>query len=230
MTQRDFWMGFTWGAAAAISGALIAGRFRRGGASRILRLEKSIQIARPAAEIFDVWSDVEELATYTDVVESVRASGHRSHWRASVKGMRFEWDAELTQVIPNQAIGWKSVSGPKHSGRVTFSPLRNDTLVHVQMNYAPPVRVLRRALSPFSGEIEGYIEQALRGVKAGLEKRPLRRQESTRPEEERQRQDTLGRATGTYGPGPELVAEQQNPKFGSPSTPVEYTAPPEAKR
>jgi len=86
------------------------------------------------------------------------------------------------------------------------------------------VRLLRRALAPFSGDIEGYIEQALRDVKAYLENQP--RSAAT----QRSSQDALGRATGTYGPGPELVAEQQNPKFGTASTPVEYTAPPEAKR
>jgi uncharacterized membrane protein len=159
-----------------------------------------------------------------EALDSVSTVGHRSHWNGRVKGKRVEWDAELTQLILNQAIGWKSVNGPKHSGRITFSPLGNDTLVHIQMNYAPPARFLRRALTPFTGDIEGYIERALRDVKAYLENRP--RAAAT----ERSTQDAMGRATGTYGPGPELVAEQQNPKFGSPSTPVEYNAPPEAKR
>jgi uncharacterized membrane protein len=203
---------------------MIAGRLRRGGASRILRLEKSIQIARPSAEVFDVWIDFEQLPMMIEALESVSSTGSRSHWNARFKGMPVEWDAELTQLIPNQAIGWKSVSGPQHSGRITFSPLGNDTLVHVQMNYAPPARFLRRAMSPFSGDLEGYIEQALRDAKSYLENRPKN------SDIERQRQDVLGRATGTYGPGPELVAEQQNPKFGAPATPVEYTAPPEAKR
>jgi uncharacterized membrane protein len=189
-----------------------------------LRLEKSIQIARPPAEVFDAWSDFEQLPMMIEALDSISILGHRSHWNARVNGTRFEWDAELTQLILNQAIGWKSVSGPKHCGRVTFSPLGSDTLVHVQMNYAPPIRLLRRALTPFAGDLEGYIEQALRGVKAFLENRP--RAAAT----ERSTQDAIGRATGTYGPGPELVAEHQNPKFGAPSTPVEYTAPPEAKR
>ena len=203
---------------------MIAGRLQRGGASRILRLEKSIQIARPSAEVFDAWVDIEQLPTMVEALESVSSIGHRSHWNALVKGMPVQWDAELTQLIPNQSIGWKSVSGPKHSGRITFSPLGNDTLVHVQMNYVPPARFLRRALAPLSGDFEGYIEQALRDVKAYLENQP--RSAAT----QRSSQDALGRATGTYGPGPELVAEQQNPKFGTVSTPVEYTVPPEAKR
>ena len=224
MRQRDFWIGFTWGAATAIGGALAASRIGRGGRSRILQLEKSIQIGRTPAEVFDAWSDIEQLPTMIEALDSVSSIGHRSHWNARVNGRHVEWDAELTQLILNQAMGWKSVSGPKHSGRITFSPLGNDTLVHVQMNYAPPARLLRRALTPFTGHLEGYLEQALRDAKAYLENQP--RAASA----ERITQDAIGRATGTYGPGPELVAEHQNPKFGSPSTPVEYTAPPEAKR
>jgi uncharacterized membrane protein len=222
--QRDFWLGFTWGAATAVGGALVASYVGRGGDSRILRLEKSIQIGRPPAEVFDAWSDLEQLPMMIEAVDSVNSIGHRSHWNARINGRKTEWDAELTQLIPNQAIGWKSVNGPQHSGRITFSPLGNDTLLHVQMNYAPANRFLRRALTPLVGEFEGYIEQALRDAKAYLENRP--RAASS----ERSTQDALGRATGTYGPGPELVSEQQNPKFGAPSTPVEYTAPPEAKR
>lgn len=224
MRQRDFWIGFTWGAATAVGGALVASSSGRGGASRILRLEKSLQIGRPPAEVFDAWSDFEQLPMMIEALDSVSSLGNRSHWNVRVKGRKLDWNAELTQLIPNESIGWKSVSGPKHSGRVTFSPLANDTLVHVQMNYAPPARFLRRALSPFVGDLEGYIEQALRDVKAYLENRPKH------ASSERRRHDAPDRATGTYGPVPELVAEQQNPKFGTPSTPVEFTAPPEAKR
>ncbi len=172
MRQRDFWIGFTWGAATAIGGALVASYVGRGGNSRILRLEKSIQIARPPAEVFDAWSDLEQLPMMVEALDSVSSIGNRSHWNARVMGRKLQWNAELTQLIPNEAMGWKSVDGPKHSGRVTFSPIANDTLVHVQMNYVPPARLLRRALSPFSGDLEGFIEQALRDVKAYLENRP----------------------------------------------------------
>ena len=192
MRQRDFWIGFTWGATSAVAGTMIAGRLRRRGASRILRLEKSLQIARPPAEVFDAWIDIEQLPMMVDTLESVSSIGHRSHWNARFKGVPVQWDAELTQLLPNQSIAWKSVIGPQHSGRITFSPLGNDTLVHVQMNYAPPARFLRRAFSPFSGDLEGIIEQGLRDVKAYLENRP--KSSAT----ERQHQDALGRGTGTH--------------------------------
>lgn len=224
MEQRDFWAGFGCGVASAIGGALLASRLRRGGQSRILRLEKSIQIAAPVDRVFDRWNNFEELAQLTSSIDRVRSYGRRSHWVAKVGGLPVEWDAEVTQIIPNQSIGWKSISGPKHSGRVTFSRIGDDTLVHVQMNYAPPARVMRSLLAPFSGDLEGYIEQALRDIKTALEAQPATAQSRKAHE------DAVGRATGTYGPGPELITEKQNAKFGSPSTPVEYTAPPEAKR
>ena len=171
MKNRDFWSGFACGAAAVVLGGFVVERSRRGGASRILRLEKSIQIASPLVDIWETWSDPDTLAAMSPSIRQVRTFGDRSRWEVNVNGMPVHWEAEITQVIPYQAIAWKSVSGPKHSGRVTFSQLGNDTLVHIQMNYAPPMRFLRPMLSPFTGDFEGFIERILRDVKAGLEKR-----------------------------------------------------------
>jgi hypothetical protein len=42
--------------------------------------------------------------------------------------------------------------------------------------------------------------------------------------------DNPAQATGTYGPGPEMLTRNTNEKYGEPSVPVEYTRPPEAKR
>jgi len=170
MKSGVFWSGFACGAAAVVTGSFLAERLRRGGASRILRLEKSIQVASPIVDVWETWSDPDALTVLSDRIKQVRTFGDRSHWTVDVNGIPMEWEAEITQIIPYQAIAWKSVTGPKHSGRVTFSQIGQDTLVHVQMNYAPPLRFLRPLLSPFTGDIEGYIERVLRDVKAGLEK------------------------------------------------------------
>lgn len=170
MKRGNFWAGIAVGAAAVVGGSWIAGRLRRGGASRILRLEKSIQIASPLHDVWETWNDFEALTAMSDSIREVRTFGDRSRWTVNLDGVPVEWEAQITQIVPYQAIGWKSVSGPKHTGRITFSELGNDTLLHVQMNYAPPARFLRHVLSPFSGDIEGYIEKVLREVKAELER------------------------------------------------------------
>lgn len=220
MRARSFWTGFAWGAAAVAGTGLAVATLRRNGASRILRLEKSIQIGKPLHDVFEVWSNPEDLSRLSGMIARVRSYGNRSRWTVMVNGVPVDWEAEITQFVPYQAIGWKSLNGPKHTGRITFSQIGEDTLVHVHMNYAPPMRMFRALLSPFSGDLEGYVEQALREIKSALENRSGSQREA----------HDEARSTGTYGPGPELLTEKRNAKYGAPSTPVEYTAPPEAKR
>lgn len=216
---KQFWGGFATGAVAVVGGAWAFGLLGRGGSSRIVRLEKSVQIGRSKDDVFRTWCDLERLPQFSSIIQNVRRWGDRSHWMVNVGGQPFEWDAEIVQVIPQQAIGWKSISGAKHSGRITFAEIGNDTLVHVQMNFAPKFWLLRPAVSPMAGTIEGYIEQVLRDFKAAMEsgkgiKAAPQQEEPTAP----------AQATGTYGP------VGTNQRFGGGSNPVEFTRPPEAKR
>lgn len=231
------WRGFAAGAAAGAgltfgSVALVNTLFRRH--PRIIRLEKSIQIGRPVDEVFRAWADLDRLAEWSGCVESVRNLGERSHWRVNVDGRCLEWDAEIEQFIPNQAIGWKSLNGPKHTGRITFSPLGNDTLVQITMNYAPPSRVVNMVSGNVGEHLERYIDQVLRDFKAGLEgKGQEGATPSVRTAAERigpgteMTQTEVSRATGTYG---SMLTPTSVDNFGQRANPVEYTSPPEAKR
>jgi uncharacterized membrane protein len=202
----------------------LIGRARR---SHIVRLQKSIQIGAPAAEVFERWMDLQNLPRVSSDVREVQKQGPFSHWRVGMGGANLEWDAEIEQLIPNQAIGWKSVSGPKHTGRITFSPIENDTLVQVTMNYAPPLRLFLPFVAPMTGRIEGVIERVLRDFKASAEGRGSGQQRM--PSQKvgpgtTMSQSTIARATGTNDATSEKVD-----RFGNRANPVEYTRPPEAK-
>lgn len=46
------------------------------------------------------------------------------HWRADIFGKDKEWDAEITEEVPDEKIGWKSISGDApNAGTVRFEPL-----------------------------------------------------------------------------------------------------------
>lgn len=214
-----FWPGFATGAligtAGAVAAYMIASAFRGGRDTRIVRFETSLQIGRPVAEVFRAWSDYERLADFIDLIEDVHVGGRTSHWHVIIDGKEFEWQAETTQFIPNEAIGWKSVSGPKNSGRVTFGPLGKDTLMHVSINYAPPLGRFGGLLSPMTEHVESLIEEALRQFKTAVESGANSSGHSGPQRAEWRNDEPNQRATGTMG--------------ASERSPVDYTRPPEAR-
>jgi uncharacterized membrane protein len=183
MARDNFWTGFAAGVAAgAVAG--VAGVLAFKGRTtdvdgRIIRLEKSINVGRPVSEVFAAWSDFERLARSISFVKSVQRFGDRSHWRVSIDGRSFEWDAQITQTVANESMGWKSLNGPHHTGRISFAPLGDQTVVHVLMNYRPPLGEFG-ALLPVEGHLEQWLERGLREFKTALESERAVRTGTTR--------------------------------------------------
>lgn len=177
MSRGGFWGAFGWGTLAGAAAGSAAFWFASGRASsydsRILRLERSIQIGRPMEEVYRAWSRFENLPQRISFVRQVTVRGNESTWRIMIDRRPLEFTAVTSQLISNQAIGWKSTSGPKHSGRINFARLGNDTLVHVTMNYAPPLGRLGRLLAPVTDHLESKIEEALRDFKRSLEEQGI---------------------------------------------------------
>ena len=245
MSQKHFWSGVAVGSGAVVGAMFAAGLLGTGGNSRIIRLEKSVQIGADLPTVFRAWSHFERLPQYCSYITHVRNIGNdRSEWTANVDGHVFHWDAEVTQVIANQVIGWKSVGGSQHSGRIMFSPIGKDTLVHVQMNYVPPTIIARPVLAAISGRIEGYLEQALRDFKRELETLGSESEHLNDQTDFRERAEllppnvTVGNfgqqrrepsyshvRTGTFGSSEDPNA---NPVYGNPeNSTVDFTRPPE---
>ncbi|HZR33101.1 MAG TPA: SRPBCC family protein [Terriglobales bacterium] len=224
--RRRFWAGFATGAAAGAGGTLgilLALNFvGRAGHRRVVHLEKSIEIASPLEDVFRAWHDLERLPQLSDVIEQVRRDGDHSRWRVNLEGRTYEWDAKIEQFIINQAIGWKSISGPKHSGRITFSPIGTNTMVHITMNYAPKVSLLTPFVASISQRLEDCIEKVLRDFKSSLEHQADSRPPVVRMPESDQ-------ATGTFGRDADVAGGTQHTRFGGTPNPVEFTRPPEAK-
>jgi uncharacterized membrane protein len=228
--SERYWSGFAAGAFLGTGAALAALYFANLNSSRdrhILRLEDNIQIARPVDEVFSAWANLESLPDHLEFVNSVRVAGFTSYWDVTIDGKDLKWQAQTVQFIPNEAIAWKSVSGPKHSGRVNFSNIGDDTLMHVTMNYAPPLGRFGRMLAPVDDHLENYIAKALREFKHSLEGKASGRGSDPSRAPWRNEQQ----ATGTYGrikqSDPGLVGDPANTTEKRPED-VEYTRPPEA--
>ena len=221
MAREKFWPGFVAGIAAGalagVGGALAFKRRSSDADRRVVRLEKSVNVGRPVEAVFAAWSNFERLPQCIGFVRRVERFGTQSRWLVNIDGRDFEWDAQITQVVPNESIGWKSLSGPKHTGRISFSPLGDQTIVHVLMNYAPPLGAIGSAL-PMDSHLEQWIERGLRDFKSALEREAGQRTGTTGARLERE-EVALSNSRGPVGtPG----------EHSAPGT-VRYTRPPEAK-
>lgn len=107
-------------------------------------VQKTITIDAPAADVFAFWSDYANFPKFLSRVIDVGASSRegRSHWTvAGPAGTTVEFDAEVSALVPNEVLGWRSLEGSivGHSGLVRFEEAgEGRTRVQVHMTYNPP--------------------------------------------------------------------------------------------
>jgi uncharacterized membrane protein len=139
-------------------------------------VRKSITIGREPSEVYSYWRRLENLPRFMRHLEEVtEQDARRSHWVATAPvGTRVEWDAEITDDVPDSSISWRSVEGSSvnHAGTVRFvrAPGDRGTEVHVELTYQPPAGAIGVAIAKLFGEEpEQQISEDLRRLKQVLE-------------------------------------------------------------
>ena len=113
-------------------------------ASRAVKIEHSITVKRPAAELYAFWRDPANVPRIAAMVESVEAASETSaRWRVrGPRGVMIEWDAQVINDIPNELLAWKSVGDADvpNAGSIHFRPAPNarGTEVRLVVEYEPP--------------------------------------------------------------------------------------------
>jgi len=126
-------------AALAIGGMLLSGKLRKANAHAGATTHDAIEVEVPVSTAYNQWTQFEEFPRFMASVREVRqVDGTHLHWRAVVAGKEKEWDAEITEQVPDQRIAWRSTGGVRNSGVVTFERIGdNRTRVLLQMDYDP---------------------------------------------------------------------------------------------
>lgn len=141
-----------------------------------VRVDKSVTINKPRAEVYAFWRNFENLPKFMRHVHSVsRLDGNRSHWIAqSLGGRTVEWDAEMNNEVENQLIGWRTLPGSDvdSAGSVRFhtAPGGRGTEIHLSLQYNPPGGELGAAVLKLIGSDPArQIQEDLRRLKQLLE-------------------------------------------------------------
>jgi uncharacterized membrane protein len=123
---------------------------------RAVEVQKTININAPVESVFKFWTNYQNFPRFMSNVREVRSSGEaRSHWIvAGPAGVPVEWTAEITELVPNKLLAWRSIDGTvvNHTGVIHFEPNREDgTRVQIRLCYHPLAGAIGHALAKILG-------------------------------------------------------------------------------
>ena len=126
-------------------------------------IEKSIEVKVPVHTAYNQWTQFEEFPRFMEGVEEVRQlDDTHLHWRAKIGGKEEQWDAVITEQIPDERIAWRNSSGAPNAGVITFHKLDPQrTKLMLQVDYEPQgaMENIGSALGVVGRRIEGDLER-----------------------------------------------------------------------
>ncbi|EYT81983.1 SRPBCC family protein [Streptomyces andamanensis] len=123
-------------------------------------VEESIEVNVPVRDVYDQWTQFEDFPQFMDGVERIeQRTDTLTHWKTKIGGREREFDAEITEQIPDERIAWTSIGGDaKQAGVVTFHRLDDGTTkVMLQLDYDP------EGLAETIGDKLGFVKRQATG-------------------------------------------------------------------
>ncbi|MFD8423852.1 SRPBCC family protein [Streptomyces sp. NPDC059466] len=142
------------------------------------QVEKSIEVDVSLRVAYNQWTHFESFPRFLDGVERVtQINDFVIHWKTEVEGVTREFDAEITEQIPDERVAWTVVGEPTWSAVVTFDHLDEvKTRVTLRLDYNPQgfaeklgdkLGLVKRRVSGDLKNFKEYIES--RGPDTGSE-------------------------------------------------------------
>jgi uncharacterized membrane protein len=171
------------GALRAVGAGLLASSVREsrpriGSARRDRRrtvdIQKTIHIEAPVEQVYAFWTNYQNFPLFMSNIRQIQDLGSgRSHWLVSGPGgAPIEWDAVLTEQVPNERIAWRSEPGSMldNAGVIRFRPETNGTRVDLRFCYNPPIGGAGQAVAELLGaDPRAKLNEDLGRLKALLE-------------------------------------------------------------
>jgi len=88
---------------------------------------------------YNQWTQFEEFPQFMEGVEEIRQLDEKHlHWVVELAGTRHEWDAVITEQLPDERVAWRNTDGKDNAGVVTFHRLDDArSRVMVQLDFVP---------------------------------------------------------------------------------------------
>ena len=126
-------------------------------------VEQSIEVDVPVRVAYDQWTQFESFPHFMDGIEEVRQiDDTHLHWRAKVAGREVEWDAVITEQLPDERIAWKATDGKANAGVVTFHRMSDESsriMVQIEHESDGVMEKVGSALGADSHQVKNSLER-----------------------------------------------------------------------
>jgi uncharacterized membrane protein len=119
---------------------------------------ESVDVDVPVRTAYNQWTQFEEFPRFMGGVREIRQlDATTTHWKTDIDGVKREFDAKITEQLPDERVAWKSTEGSKQAGVVTFHRLDDThTRVTVQMDFDP------QGLTETAGDKLGFLDREVK--------------------------------------------------------------------
>ncbi|MFE6093870.1 SRPBCC family protein [Streptomyces massasporeus] len=124
------------------------------------QVEESIEVRVPVHTAYNQWTQFESFPQFMDGVERIeQRTDTLTHWVTKVGGQAREFDAEITEQVPDERVAWTTVGGEtRQAGVVTFHRIQDDTTkVMLQMDFDPS------GVAETVGDKLGFVKRQVSG-------------------------------------------------------------------
>ena len=135
------------------------------------RVTESIDLDVPVSTAYNQWTQFEEFPQFMEHVDEVRQLDDTNlHWKVTIAGKTEEFDAEVTEQVPDTRIAWKSTSGRENAGVVDFHRLDDDRSQITVVMDAETEGVMEK-VADMAGVAESQLRNDLESFKEMVEAR-----------------------------------------------------------
>jgi len=136
-----------------------------------------VDVAVPVRTAYNQWTQFEEFPHFmSGVTEVTQMSDTMTRWKTEIAGVTREFDAKITEQIPDDRVAWTTTGGVKQAGVITFHRLDDQhTRVTAQMEFDPEgaaeqagdkLGIIDRRVKDDLKRFKKFIEER-RGVETG---------------------------------------------------------------
>jgi uncharacterized membrane protein len=126
-------------------------------------IEKSIEVEQPLSTVYNQWTQFESFPHFMQGVEEVQQRDDRHlHWVVDLAGLEREFDAQITEQVPDRVIEWRAEGDTTHNGRLVFEDAGGGkTRIQMRLEHEPSGIVEKAGdkLGLVDKRVEGDLER-----------------------------------------------------------------------